>query len=108
MCKIFLEYLTGSANKWFNKLPRGNILSFRNLVFKFFNKFFQQARAPESYENILYVKQRRDESLNDYMTRFTSESIKLCCSSDELIILAFQNRLRLGPLYQKLRRFVST
>lgn len=64
MCKIFPEYVTGSANEWFNEFPRGSISSFRDLPSKFYI-FFQQARALRSSNNILNMKQRKDKSFND-------------------------------------------
>lgn len=54
--------------------------------------------------DILNVKQESNKTLSDYVTRFTSETLRLGCSPDELIRTAFHNGLRVGPLYDKLVR----
>lgn len=52
--------------------------------------------------DILNVNQSKDESLSSYVLRFTSETPRIKYSNDELICLAFQNRLPVGPLYTEL------
>lgn len=104
MCKLFPEYLTGAASEWFSELPRGSVHLFRDLASKFFNRFFQHARTPGSFSSLLQLKQRKYESLNDFMTRFTAECTRLKCSSDEFIVSAFKEGIQLGPLYQELCR----
>lgn len=42
--------------------------------------------------------------LSSYVSRFTFETLRLECSNDELICLAFQNGLQVGPLYTELCR----
>lgn len=68
----------------------------------FLHQFFQKSTTPGAAVDILNVKQKATETLSNYITRFTSKTLRLGCSSDELIRTAFHNGLRVGPLYDKL------
>lgn len=65
------------------------ISSFRDLEILFRNPFFQKIHVPGATMDILNVKQNKDETLSNYVTRFISETLGLECSNDELICLAF-------------------
>lgn len=97
MCMVFLECLRGDANNSLNELPRN--FSFCELASSFLNKLFEKARVLGNLVNILNVKQRKDESLMDYITCFTTKSLRLKCTLDELICLAYLNGLVIWPLY---------
>lgn len=104
MCKLFPEYLEGVANDWFNVLPKGTILIFCELGTTFLNRFFKKSSTLEATVDILNVKQRSNESLSNYITKFTSETLRLRCPSDEVIRTTFHNGLQVKPLYDKLVR----
>lgn len=105
MCEIFPKYLMRSANEWFNDLLRESISSFRNLVYNSLIASFNNQRRQVRPQGTASKTTQRDEWLNDYMTQFTTQSIRLQCSSDKLIILVFQEGLRIYSLYQELCRF---
>lgn len=77
MCKLFPEYLEGEANDWFNALPKGTVSTFRELGTTFLNRFFQKSSTPGATIDILNVKQKSSVSLSDYITRFTTETLRL-------------------------------
>jgi hypothetical protein len=77
LCKGFGATLTGPALKWLLALPNCSISSFANLV-NAFNLQFSCSKTFEKITGDLYkIKQRSDESLKDYMNRFTKESLEI-------------------------------
>ncbi|KAJ0603957.1 putative retrotransposon gag domain-containing protein [Helianthus annuus] len=77
LCKGFGSTLTGSALKWLLSLPPYSITSFANLVNQF-NSQFSCSRKFECLTSDLYrVTQGQNESLRDYITKFSIESLDI-------------------------------
>ncbi|KAF5759411.1 putative retrotransposon gag domain-containing protein [Helianthus annuus] len=77
LCKGFGSKLTGSALKWLLSLPPYSITSFANLV-NLFNSQFSCSRKFERLTSDLYrVTQGQNESLRDYITKFSKESLDI-------------------------------
>ncbi|KAJ0861980.1 putative retrotransposon gag domain-containing protein [Helianthus annuus] len=77
LCKGFGSTLTGSALKWLLSLPPYSITSFANLV-NLFNNQFSCSRKFERLTSDLYrVTQGHNESLRDYITKFSKESLDI-------------------------------
>ncbi|KAF5789717.1 putative retrotransposon gag domain-containing protein [Helianthus annuus] len=77
LCKGFGSTLTGSALKWLLSLPPYSITSFANLV-NLFNNQFSCSRKFERLTSDLYrVTQSHNESLRDYITKFSKESLDI-------------------------------
>ena len=66
MCLAFPTTLKGHARDWYNNLPRGSIVSFRNLVVLFCNQFAAGKKRKRDATCLLSVTQRNDEKLRDY------------------------------------------
>lgn len=58
--------------------------------------------------DILNIKNEKDEFFSDYATRFTTETLRLRCTLDELNCSAFQNGLLVGSLYIELCQYHLT
>ncbi|KAJ0735658.1 putative retrotransposon gag domain-containing protein [Helianthus annuus] len=77
LCKGFGSTLTGSALKWLLSLPPYSITSFANLV-NLFNNQFSCSRKFERLTSDLYrVTQGHNESIRDYITKFSKESLDI-------------------------------
>ncbi|KAF5773503.1 putative retrotransposon gag domain, aspartic peptidase domain superfamily [Helianthus annuus] len=77
LCKGFGSTLTGSALKWLLSLPPYSITSFANLV-NLFNNQFSCSRKFERLTSDLYrITQGHNESLRDYITKFSKESLDI-------------------------------
>ncbi|KAJ0861988.1 putative retrotransposon gag domain, aspartic peptidase domain superfamily [Helianthus annuus] len=77
LCKGFGSTLTGSALKWLLSLPPYSITSFANLV-NLFNSQFSCSRKFERLTSDLYrITQSHNESLRDYITKFSKESLDI-------------------------------
>ncbi|XP_035845286.1 uncharacterized protein LOC118491541 [Helianthus annuus] len=77
LCKGFGSTLTGSALKWLLSLLPYSITSFSNLV-NLLNSQFSCSRRFERLTRDLYrVTQGHNESLRDYITKFSRESLEI-------------------------------
>jgi Retrotransposon gag protein len=77
LCKGFGSTLTGSALKWLLSLPPYSISSFSQLI-NMFNGQFSCSRTFEKSTSDLYrVTQSSNETLRDFITKFTKESLEI-------------------------------
>ena len=70
-CMLFSTTLTGPAKSWFDKFRRHSITSWDQLSADF-RKQFRNARTlkPEA-SSLANIKQRKDETLKNYLARFS-------------------------------------
>ena len=77
LCKGFGSTLTGPALKWLLSIPPNTISSFSHLI-NMFNNQFSCSRAFEKMTGDLYrITQKSNESLRDYIIRFSRESLEI-------------------------------
>ncbi|MEJ1821116.1 retrotransposon gag family protein, partial [Escherichia coli] len=105
MCKLFPELLVDNARRWFDSLPTGSIGSYRDLMAAFHRRFFQKAESKTSSAHLLTIRQSRNESISDFMTRFNKECLKVEDVNDLLVISAFQNGILPGALYREIVKY---
>ncbi|XP_072084489.1 uncharacterized protein [Arachis hypogaea] len=75
LCRYFPSYLDGPALDWFCSLPAGSISRFRDISKPFEEHFAGSAIYLHDSDYLNTVKQGQDESLKDYITRFTKIAI---------------------------------
>nr|XP_027096042.1 uncharacterized protein LOC113715937 [Coffea arabica] len=75
-CKTFPMFLKGKARLWFQGLAPGSIRSFPELA-----------------------RQKPDESLRNFMTRFNAESLQVRDKDEKVVMAAFTNGLRVEELF---------
>jgi hypothetical protein len=75
---MLVQNLSGPAQAWFDELPPGSIDSFTHLKEKFQRKFIQHKKAMKTPSEILHLRRRYDENLEQFMTRFINESMRIC------------------------------
>ncbi|GJV97069.1 reverse transcriptase domain-containing protein [Tanacetum coccineum] len=101
-CCFFPITLCGAARFWYENLAPGSIDGFHQLRDKFRANFLQQRRFQKTQAEILGIRQRPDESLKDYVTRFSKETLHMVDRSNAMVSGAFISGLRPRRLFKDL------
>ncbi|XP_076924078.1 uncharacterized protein LOC143586404 [Bidens hawaiensis] len=101
-CPVFALTFTGAAREWFEKLPCGKITSWKDFVAKFSQHFSQQKKHTRDPSEILDVTRRNNESIEDYITRFTNESLNIGGVSEDMLRGAFCKNVHSDALIRTL------
>ncbi|XP_043714632.1 uncharacterized protein LOC122662991 [Telopea speciosissima] len=76
-CRAFPTSLKGGATSWFLRLRPRSISSFVKLYEQFITHFQSSVKQKKTTVNLLNVIQNPGESLKEYITRFTKESLEV-------------------------------
>ena len=87
--------LKGPTRIWFSRLTPSSINTFKELSAQFTSHFIGGYRYKRSTTCLMSIKQREDETLRSYMTRFNKEALSID-EADDKILVAFTNGLRKG------------
>ncbi|XP_076909297.1 uncharacterized protein LOC143566496 [Bidens hawaiensis] len=101
-CHMFALTFTGAARKWFDKLPFGKIASWKDFVAKFSQHFSQQKKHTRDPSDILDVTRRNNESIEDFITSFTNESLNIGGVSEDMLRGAFYKNVHSDALIRTL------
>ncbi|XP_071928300.1 uncharacterized protein [Coffea arabica] len=101
-CKTFPMFLKGKARHWFQGLAPGSIRSFPELARQFAAQFVSSKTYSKNAAHLMAIKQRPDESLMNFMTRFNTESLQIRDKDENVVMTAFMNGLKAKELYYKL------
>ncbi|XP_050258976.1 uncharacterized protein LOC126703969 [Quercus robur] len=96
MCRAFPTTLKGLARIWFNRLTPNSICSFKELSAQFASHFIGGHKYKNSTACLMNIKQREDEMLRSYITRFNKEALSIDEANDKILVAAFTNGLRKG------------
>ena len=96
MCRAFLTTLKGPARVWFSKLTPNSISTFKELNAQFALHFIRVHRYKKSTVCLICIKQREDEILRSYITRFNKEALSINETDDKILVATFTNGLRKG------------
>ncbi|GJW56772.1 gag protein, partial [Tanacetum coccineum] len=91
-----------AARFWYDNLAPGRIDGFHQLRDKFKANFLQQSRFPKTQTQILGIQKQPEESLKDYVARFSKETLHMANRSDAMVSGAFISGLRPGRLFKEL------
>ena len=92
MCRAFPTTLKGPARIWFSRLMPNSISAFKELSAQFTSHFIGRQRYKKSTACLMNIKQREDETLRSYITRFNKKALLI----DEVVMAIFTNGLRKG------------
>ena len=96
MCRAFPTTLKGAARIWFNQLMPNSISTFKELSAQFTVHIIGGHRYKKSTACLMSIKQREDETLRSYISRFNKEALSINKASDKILVTAFTNGLRKG------------
>jgi len=101
-CHLFPGTLQGYALEWFTKLPEKSIKDYEDLKEKFVAQFAQQKKHRRSHLEAHLIRQREDESLSDFIQRYTLECQKIPGLPESQQISGFTLALLPGTLQDDL------
>nr|XP_023891218.1 uncharacterized protein LOC112003265 [Quercus suber] len=96
MCRAFPTTLKGAARIWFSCLTPGSISTFKELSAQFTAHFIGGHRYKTSTAYLMSIKQREDETLRSYISRFNKEALSIDKADDKILVAAFTNGLQKG------------
>ena len=73
-----------------------SINTFKELSAQFTSHFIRGHRYNRSTACLMSIKQRDDETLRSYITRFNKEALSIDKADDKILVAAFINGLRKG------------
>nr|XP_025608003.1 uncharacterized protein LOC112701468 [Arachis hypogaea] len=77
LCRCFPSFLDGPALDWFCSLPADSISRFQELAKQFEDHFAASAIYLHDSDYLTTIKQGPQESLKDYITRFTKVAMRI-------------------------------
>ena len=96
MCRAFPTMLKGAARIWFSRLTLNSISTFKELNGQFTAHFIGGHRYKKSTACFMSIKQREDETLRSYISRFNKEALSIDEANNKILVAAFTNGLRKG------------
>ena len=96
MCIAFPTTLKGPARIWFNRLMSNSIGTFKELSAQFASHFIGGHRYKKFIACLMNIKQREDETLSSYITRFNKEALLIDEADNKILVATFTNGLRKG------------
>ena len=96
MCRVFPTTLKGPVIIWFSRLMPNSINTFKELSAQFTSHFIGGHRYNRSTTCLMSIKQRDDETLRSYITRFNKEALSIDKADDKILVVAFTNGLQKG------------
>ena len=96
MCIAFPTTLKGPARIWFNRLMSNSIGTFKELSAQFTSHFIGGHRYKKFIACLMNIKQREDETLSSYITRYNKEALLIDEADNKILVAAFTNGLQKG------------
>lgn len=96
MYRDFPTTLKGAARIWFSQLTPNSISTFKELSAQFTAHFIGGHRYKKSTACLMSIKQRENETLRSYISRFNKEALSINKVNDKILVAAFTNELRKG------------
>jgi len=96
MCKAFSTTLKGPTRIWFSRLTPNSISTFKELSAQFASYFIRGHKYKKSTACLMNIKQREDETLRSYITRFNKEAFSIDKTNGKILVAAFNNGLWKG------------
>ena len=96
MCRAFPTTLKAAARIWFSRLKPNSISIFKELSTQFTTHFIGGHRYKKSMAYLMSIRQREDETLRSYISRFNKEALSIDEADDKMLVAAFMNGLQKG------------
>ncbi|XP_060968109.1 uncharacterized protein LOC133035811 [Cannabis sativa] len=106
MCKGFGSSLASPALQWYMNLPNNLISFFAQLTDVFGEQFASSWKLETLLDDLYRIKQRRGESLRDYVARFNAEKVSITTCNVDTTITAFRKGMLIEfNLYKELTKY---
>ncbi|XP_042396661.1 uncharacterized protein LOC121986788 [Zingiber officinale] len=103
-CRVFLNTLSGSAQKWFDGLPHGSITCFSDFKITFLRHFASSRKYQKTDHCLFALKQGSAEPLRSYIKRFNQVAQDVLSGTSEILMSAFSHGLTEGEFFRDLIR----
>ncbi|XP_015965111.1 uncharacterized protein LOC107488846 [Arachis duranensis] len=100
LCRYFPSFLDGPVLDWFCSLPADSISRFQELAKQFEDHFVALAIYLHDSDYLTTIKQGPQESLKDYITRFTKVTMRIPDLHPEVHFHAIKSGLRPGKFQE--------
>ncbi|XP_059664131.1 uncharacterized protein LOC132309887 [Cornus florida] len=89
MCKVFPTSLTGAALEWFKNRPYKSIPNYETLCAMFLAQYCGNKKQKKTIFMYFTIRQKRGETLQDYLSRFNMEASEIANCHPEAAIETF-------------------
>ncbi|XP_042391838.1 uncharacterized protein LOC121982877 [Zingiber officinale] len=103
-CRVFLNTLFGSAQKWFDGLPHGSITCFSDFKIVFLCYFASSRKYQKTDHCLFALKQGSAEPLRSYIKRFNQVVQDVPSPTSEILMSVFSHGLTEGEFFRDLIR----
>ncbi|XP_042432764.1 uncharacterized protein LOC122019358 [Zingiber officinale] len=101
-CRVFLNTLSGSTQKWFDGLPNGSITCFHDFK-TIFLRHFTSSRKYQKMDHCLFaLKQGPTELLRSYIRHFNQIAQDVPSATSEILMSVFSHGLVEGEFFRDL------
>ncbi|XP_074591721.1 uncharacterized protein LOC141847563 [Curcuma longa] len=101
-CRLFLNTLSGLAQRWFNKLAGSSIKSFQDFREVFLHQFASSRKHQKTSLHLFTMKQKPKETLRAYLHRFNQEACEVPSTPSDVLTSAFTQGLLEGDFFRSL------
>ncbi|XP_022155128.1 uncharacterized protein LOC111022267 [Momordica charantia] len=101
-CRAFQIAFTGSARLWYRRLPARSISTYSQLRKEFISQFSSRYYDRKTATHLATIRQKKGETLREYVTRFQEEQLKVAHCSDDSAMCYFLTGLADKTLTVKL------
>ena len=103
-CKMFVGTLAEIALEWFNTIPSSTINSFAKFKRAFLERFSANRAKPVEMVDMFDIRHYAEESLKQFLNRFTNISMRVVDPNEGLLVKAFVKGLRASSFGESLYR----
>ncbi|XP_042415221.1 uncharacterized protein LOC122004394 [Zingiber officinale] len=101
-CRVFLNTMSGSTQKWFDGLPHGSITCFQDFKTSFLRHFASSRKYQKMDHYLFALKQGSAEPLRIYIKRFNQVAQDVPSATSEILMSAFSYGLVEGEFFRDL------
>ncbi|XP_042460094.1 uncharacterized protein LOC122043530 [Zingiber officinale] len=103
-CRVFLNTLSGSAQKWFDRLPHESINYFSDFKTAFLRHFASSRKYQKTDHCLFTLKQGPSEPLRSYIKRFNQVVHDVPSATSEILMSILSHGLTEGEFFRDLIR----
>ncbi|XP_042379916.1 uncharacterized protein LOC121972297 [Zingiber officinale] len=99
-CRVFLNTLSGSTQKWFDGLSNGSITCFQDFKTVFLCHFASRRKYQKTDNCVFALKSGSVEPLRSYIKRFNQVAQDVPSATSEILMSAFSHGLVEGEFFR--------